>query len=265
MKTASCRPSSPPSAAISTTSSCRTRQGGGSRGLWPCCRTSTSRCRRRSTTICRCEAWSEGRNSETVSAVREERQVTSRPTMCRLRRLALLLLHELCRALLEFSRRDVLDMRADVPLIAGWILHAATAVAIELICRLHHRCAPGLDRLLVDGIDIGHVKIEHGGGSLGALRGVGNHHNRIADLEFRVHYLAVRPHHRLEYGLGAEGLLHETDDLLGTVDDEIRRDGVIAVGNRLYFCCHGELLWLLKASLLTRNRTFRSAGCSPIP
>jgi hypothetical protein len=43
-----------PSAAISTTSSCRIRPVAGSRGRSPCCVTSMSRHRSRSTIICRC-------------------------------------------------------------------------------------------------------------------------------------------------------------------------------------------------------------------
>jgi hypothetical protein len=58
-----------------------------------------------------------------------------------------------------------------------------------------------------------------------------------------MHDLAIRPHHRLEYGLGSEGLLHEADDLVRAINDEIRRYGVVTLGNGLYFCCHGELLW----------------------
>ena len=54
-RSASCRPSSPPSAAISTTSSCRTRRAGASPARSPCCAARRSRCRRGSTTICRCE------------------------------------------------------------------------------------------------------------------------------------------------------------------------------------------------------------------
>src|SRR6266576_7019754 len=81
----------------------------------------------------------------------------------RLRRLVLLL-HELRRALLKFSRRHVLDVGADVPAVAGRIRHPATAVTIELVRRLHQRCGAGLKRLLIDRIDIGYVEIQHDGG-----------------------------------------------------------------------------------------------------
>src|SRR4029077_13226316 len=54
----------------------------------------------------------------------------------RLRRLVLLL-EELRRALFQFGRRDVLHVGADEPAVAGRVLHAAAAFAVELIRRLH--------------------------------------------------------------------------------------------------------------------------------
>ena len=56
MRTGFCRPSSPPSAAISTTSSCRIRPGAGSPARSRCCATRRWRCRQRSTTICHCKS-----------------------------------------------------------------------------------------------------------------------------------------------------------------------------------------------------------------
>src|SRR5690348_768923 len=47
-----------------------------------------------------------------------------------------LLFHEFRGTLLQFGRRDVLDMGADVPAVARRILHAAAAVAIEHVSRL---------------------------------------------------------------------------------------------------------------------------------
>lgn len=55
--------------------------------------------------------------------------------------------------------------------------------------------------------------------------------------------LAVGPHHRLEDRLGSECVFHETDDFLRAIDDEIGRDGVVSLGNRLYLGCHGCLFW----------------------
>src|SRR3954447_1950909 len=61
----------------------------------------------------------------------------ARPAPCRsaLRRPALLL-HGLLRTLFQFRRRDVLDVCAEEPAVACRILHAAAAVAIELVRRL---------------------------------------------------------------------------------------------------------------------------------
>ena len=54
-RTGSCRRSSPPSAAISTRSSCRTRPASASPARSPCCAARRWKCRRASTTMCRCE------------------------------------------------------------------------------------------------------------------------------------------------------------------------------------------------------------------
>ncbi len=53
MKSGFCRPSSPPSAAISTMSSCRIRRASALRGRSACCARRKSRCPPASTTICR--------------------------------------------------------------------------------------------------------------------------------------------------------------------------------------------------------------------
>src|SRR5262245_46080345 len=44
----------------------------------------------------------------------------------------------------------ILDVGADPPHVAGRVAHAGTAVAIELVGRLHHRRGPGSQRRLVD-------------------------------------------------------------------------------------------------------------------
>src|SRR6185369_12159152 len=80
-----------------------------------------------------------------------------------------LLLEGLRRALLQFGGRNVLDMGADVPAVACRIHHAAAAVAVELVGRLHERLAAGLERLLINGVDVRNVEIEHVRGDLRAL------------------------------------------------------------------------------------------------
>src|SRR5439155_26699502 len=75
-------------------------------------------------------------------------------------------------------------------------------------------------------------------GGDGELRAfVGEHDRRVADADLGVHHLAVGAGHAEQLGR-AERLLVEVQRLRGTVDDEVRGDGVIPVGDRLDW--HGE-------------------------
>src|SRR4051794_33091358 len=72
-----------------------------------------------------------------------------------LRRLALFL-EKLFGALFDFSGRNVLDVGAEEPAVAGGVFHAAAAVAVELVRRFHDRGGAGFQRLLIGGVRVRH-------------------------------------------------------------------------------------------------------------
>src|SRR6267143_6780594 len=57
--------------------------------------------------------------------------------LCRLA----LLLEELRGPPFQFRDLNIFDVGCEEPLVPGGILHTAAAIAVELICRLHH-CRP---------------------------------------------------------------------------------------------------------------------------
>src|SRR5438094_6136251 len=64
---------------------------------------------------------------------------------------------------LQLLGPDVLDVRADPPLIAGRIAYAAGAVAIELVGRLAQGDAARLDAAAIRGVDVLDVEAERRG------------------------------------------------------------------------------------------------------
>ena len=62
-------------------------------------------------------------------------------------------------------------------------------------------------------------------------------------LSGRMHDRAVWPQGRLVIMHCAQRLLHEVNDLLRAIDDQIRRHGMKPVRDRFYFRSHGNLLW----------------------
>jgi hypothetical protein len=64
-------------------------------------------------------------------------------------------------AALQFFLRHVFDVRRNPPLIAVGVDDRAVAIAIELRRRLVQCLRSSADRLLVQGVDVGHIEIEH--------------------------------------------------------------------------------------------------------
>src|SRR5947209_8222416 len=79
------------------------------------------------------------------------------------------------RPLLDLLARQLLDPRPDPPLIARGILDACVAIAVELVDRRKDRLRARGDRLLVEGVGIVHVEIEHRRIRLGSGLGFAQH------------------------------------------------------------------------------------------
>src|SRR3979411_404783 len=71
---------------------------------------------------------------------------------------------------------------------------------------------------------------------------------------FSVACFAVRPFGRLVGVFGAKSLLHEADDFLRAVDDEIRGDGVEPVRYRFCSCRHHVLPGVERSGLTPELR-----------
>src|SRR5207245_3440965 len=145
-------------------------------------------------------------------------------------------------ALLEHRKRGLslglllrlahLDDRGDRPDVAERILQLPVPLAPELVLEWHGgRCTrgEGLVPELVDILRV-HVQIERRPpGRVGRFRVatrelVRHHHERVADLDHRVHERAVR-HPLAGDLLRAERFLVELDRLRCSVDYKVRRDG----------------------------------------
>src|SRR5215218_6949428 len=117
---------------------------------------------------------------------------------------------------------------------------AAAAVAPEPVVHAHRRGCAGVDRLLEDGVDILDVEEDRDGSSADLLRRpriglrerIREHQDRVADPDLGVRDLPVGPEHARELGR-AERALVELDRLRPVVDGERRRQGVVALWNRL--------------------------------
>ena len=136
-------------------------------------------------------------------------------------------------------------MRRDRPRVAERISDRAEAIAPELVGDLHRHRRARVDRALDDRVDVLDVHEDAGARAAELLRGsrralrklVGEHHERVSDLELGVADLAVRCVHAHAL-LRAERLLVVRDRGGRIVEGQIRGSGVIPVGNRLH--CHGS-------------------------
>src|SRR6266704_3652911 len=136
-------------------------------------------------------------------------------------------------ALRFFLRLAHLDDHRAGPDVAERILELPVPLAPELVLERHRRLRARVDRLIPELVDVLRVDVHvrggpaRGGRRLRVAAGelVGHHHERVADLDHRVHQGAVR--HRLPRDFfRAERLLVELDCLSCPVDHEVRRYGV---------------------------------------
>src|SRR5258708_37730868 len=135
--------------------------------------------------------------------------------------------------------------------MAEWISEFPEPVAPEHIRRGHITRGAGVDRLLVRRVHIRDVQ-EHAAGraakrlwrSIAATRHlVREHQHGVADLEFRVAYLAGRAIHPHDL-VGSEGVFVEVDCAGAVVHSQVWSCGVISAGYWIHFIWHKLLLRL---------------------
>ena len=88
---------------------------------------------------------------------------------------------------IQFLSANVFLVRCDEPAVAGRIFHAAAAVAVEHVRRLHDGLPAGLHRLPEHAVHVGNIEIKRGRGCLGPFAFFGNHDAGIADERQRMH------------------------------------------------------------------------------
>jgi len=159
------------------------------------------------------------------------------------------LLLPLLAARVHLLWRHLLDVRGDAPVMTERIDDLAEAIPPEHVGDGHRHLRPRVHRLLDDGVDVRDVQKGRPGDAPRRLRRlvvgghrkilVGQEDDRIADLDLGVHDLAAGPGHA-EPGLGSERLLVELERLSGVALDQIRRDRVETIGDRLDVLRHGK-------------------------
>ena len=125
------------------------------------------------------------------------------------------------------------------------VLELTGPVTIELVLDPAIRLGAGLDRGVEGRVDVLDVHADGHGGAADRLRPqvahvgvlVREHDHRISDLQFGVADLAVGPVHAHAL-LGSEHLCIEIDGPGGAVDDEVRADLRVAVGDGLHGRAH---------------------------
>jgi hypothetical protein len=137
----------------------------------------------------------------------------------------------------QLVRRDVFRVRCDPPVDPKGIDDAAATIAIKHVRRLHHRLGAGLDRLFVGLVDVINVEVHRGGHRLRWIASLPHHDDRIADRDLCVSGRAVRAL-MAESLLRPESLFEEIDQPVDSLHDQVRRDGVKALGDWFgrHFC-----------------------------
>ena len=156
-------------------------------------------------------------------------------------------------------------MGGDAPEVSEGILDEAGAVSVELVLNrleeLRAFCGCAFDNV----VDVGEVDVEAyraaaDGGGAGVSRAhagifVGQHDVGVADFELGMTDLAVRAGHADGFR-GTEDFLVVVDGLRRVPDDQVRRDGVVVLGNLRDFSCHDVLLknvgWRWRFTACTR-------------
>src|SRR2546426_9905150 len=135
-------------------------------------------------------------------------------------------------AALHLLGRDVLDVRADRPRVAPPVGDGRHAIAVELVRRLAPRLPARRQRLLVGGVHVGHVEIGADPRRWVFGVGVGEHQHGVSHAYFGMADLSARSGKAIHL-VAAERLLEKVDEVGRALDDEVRRERVVALGNWL--------------------------------
>src|SRR4029078_468213 len=128
-------------------------------------------------------------------------------------------------------------MRGDAPAMAEWIVELPGTIAVELVLDRSYLRRPFRDCTVEDIIDVVDVDADCHRGASDCLRPavphvrelVGEHDQRVADLELGVAHLAAWPLHAHALP-GAEDGCVEVDRIVRAIDREIRCDLRITLG-----------------------------------
>src|SRR5271166_510546 len=149
------------------------------------------------------------------------------------------------RSMANLLDRQILLMRGDEPAIAEWVLDPADAITVKLIGNRPDKLSARCHSARYGVIDVLDIEMDRDWRTADGFRAerlnlgvlVGQHDSGIADPDLRMVDLAAgtRQTHDL---LGAERRLVEGDSVTGTIQDQIGRHTVIALGDRLHCCGH---------------------------
>src|SRR5262245_37567419 len=108
--------------------------------------------------------------------------------------------------------RDSLNPRVHVPLVAPGVLHGAVSIAVGLIGGRMNRLCSGAEGLIVGGVGIRYVKIDHRSGRCGpsVIARIAHSDDRVSDASRGPGYTAARIESLKD--LGTEGALDEAEE-----------------------------------------------------
>lgn len=144
------------------------------------------------------------------------------------------------RALADLFRAEILDARRDVPDVSEGIRDGAHPVAVGLVLQREELLRAGIEGALEERVGVLDVEVDVDGRAAARQRPlplqeirllVRHNDRRVADVDLRVAHRAGGVRHAEHLGR-AEGLLVEVDGARRALDDEVRRDGVEALGDR---------------------------------
>lgn len=116
-------------------------------------------------------------------------------------------------------------------MIAVGVGDAGQTVAVELVGGLGDGGGPGGQGLGVDGVAVLDVQVDQGaGGRVLGRQGVGEHQHSAADLDLGMADASLG-HGDAEPLDGPEGVDEEVDESGGVIDDQVGRDGGVAIGD----------------------------------
>ena len=158
--------------------------------------------------------------------------------------------------------RDIFRVCCDPPLDPEGIDDGAASIAVKHVRRLHQRFGPRLDRLPVGLVDAVDVQVNHGRHRLRRIARFPHHDDRVTDRDLRV---SGRPVGALvaESLFRPESPFEEIDQFVDSLHDQVRCDGMKAIGNRFrgHLCSFLSRAEAVLTESTQYNRAPRGASC----